>query len=188
MTSFFAEIDELADCLETFSHQDGVGAKIDYSFAMQQEIYEFERLSSLVCAKAVTETNLHCKEAVKQKNAMFQMQQPYYFEHLRTYKANKQHLQDAVKEKQLYDQVMFSEDLLIRSQRDSMSNIIPFLMEPNALTAEKGFRLNPMQTSEMLQIFRLNPKRISVRAIGETEAVEEDFAKEAKLEEFMRVQ
>jgi hypothetical protein len=88
------------------------------------------------------------------------MQQPYYFEHVRTYKTNKQSLQDAVKDRQIYDQAMFSEDLLIRSQRDSMANVIPFLLELNAFTSSNGFTLNPMQSAEMMATFRLNPKRV----------------------------
>lgn len=65
MTNFFADIDELADCLETFSQQDHVTSSLDYSFAMQQELYETERLMALICAQSITETNLHCKEAGK---------------------------------------------------------------------------------------------------------------------------
>lgn len=73
------------------------------------------------------------------------MQQPYWFEHLRTVRANKQNLQDAVKEGQIYEQSTFSEDLLIRSQRDSMANVIPFLLDPFAFTSQHGFRQNPVQ-------------------------------------------
>ena len=103
MPNFFGDIGDLADCLETYSLQDSVLANTEYSYAMQQEIYEGERLAALINTMALTETNLHCKEAAKQssahKSAFYQMQQPYYFEHIRTYKANKQNLQDAVKER-----------------------------------------------------------------------------------------
>lgn len=63
MPTFFGDITDLADCLETFSHQDNQRSHLDYSFAMQQEIYDFEKLSCLICARAVTETNLHCLDA-----------------------------------------------------------------------------------------------------------------------------
>jgi hypothetical protein len=98
MPGFFAEIDEFADCLDCFSHEDGVRAKLEYSYAMQQEIYEFERHSSLTCALALTETNLHCKDA-QRKDRFYAMQQPQWFECVRTSKTNKLLLQDAVKEK-----------------------------------------------------------------------------------------
>ena len=35
---------------------------------MQQEIYEMDKLQSLICAQAVTDTNLHCSEANKPSN------------------------------------------------------------------------------------------------------------------------
>jgi hypothetical protein len=47
------------------------------------------------------------------------MQQPFHFEYFRTMKANKQNLHDALKANQLYEEFVFSEDLLIRSQTDS---------------------------------------------------------------------
>jgi hypothetical protein len=91
MPGFFGDIGELADCLETFSHQDGLTSQLDYSYAMQQEIFDSEKLSCLIVAQALTDSNLHCKDAQGPgKKALFKMQQPYFFEHLRTYKANKQ--------------------------------------------------------------------------------------------------
>jgi hypothetical protein len=72
---------------------------------MQQEIYDMDKLSSLVCAQAITDTNLHCSEANKPANnhsrghsAFYQMQQPYHFEYIRTLKTNKQTLRDALKD------------------------------------------------------------------------------------------
>ena len=65
MPGFFGDIGDLADCLETYSHQDSVTASTEYSFAMQQEIYDSERLAALINAMALTETNLHCKDAQK---------------------------------------------------------------------------------------------------------------------------
>jgi len=63
MPSFFGDIGDLADCLDTFSQQDDVKSRIDYSYAMQQEIYDCEKLSCLIVAQALTETNLHCEDA-----------------------------------------------------------------------------------------------------------------------------
>ena len=101
---------DLAQCVEgdrivqvdrrkgEFRDEDGVRAKLEYSYAMQQEIYEFERHSSLTCALALTETNSHCKDA-QRKDRFYAMQQPQWFECVRTSKTNKLLLQDAVKEK-----------------------------------------------------------------------------------------
>ena len=122
---------------------------------MQQEIYDVEKLASLICAQAVTETNLHCMEATKmntgkhKSSAFYAMQQPFHFEYIRTYQTNKQILRDQLKEKQLYEGKIFSEDLLIRSQSDSQVNIIPFLQVFGAFTEYNGFRNNPMSSQEM---------------------------------------
>lgn len=92
MPAFFGDIGDLADCLDTFSHQDEQRSRLNYSFAMQQEIYDFEKLGCLICARAVTETNLHCLEAKQAnqtagaKGGFYQFVQPYHFEHLRTYR------------------------------------------------------------------------------------------------------
>lgn len=95
-----------------------------------------------------------------------------------------------MKEKQIYDHELFSEDLLIRSQRESMATIIPYLLEPNAFTAAHGFRLNPLQSVETSSMLRLNPRqRIYSKAIMQDDAAEEeDQAKEERLEEHIRQQ
>lgn len=82
---------------------------------------------------------------------------------------------------------MFSEDLLIRSQKDSMANIISFLLEPNSFTAERGFSLNPMQ-AEIAPTFRLNKRQWDQpKDLGETEAGDNQL-KEARLEDYIRTQ
>ena len=62
MPSFFADIDDMADCLENFSHQDDVIASTEYAFANMQEIFDMQRLSGVISALTITETNLHCAD------------------------------------------------------------------------------------------------------------------------------
>ena len=59
---------------------------------------------------------------------MLQMQAPYYFEHKRKLRTNKLTLQDQLKESQLASHQLLSEDLLIRSQREAQTNIVPFIL------------------------------------------------------------
>ena len=66
MPHFFGEIDDLADCLENFSHQDDVITSTEFAYANMQEIFDMQRLSGLICAHSVAETNLHCAEANRQ--------------------------------------------------------------------------------------------------------------------------
>ena len=60
---------------------------------------------------------------------MLQMQAPYYFEHKRKLRTNKLTLQDQLKESQLASHQLLSEDLLIRSQREAQTNIVPFILQ-----------------------------------------------------------
>ena len=53
-------------------------------------------LGGLICAYGVTETNLHCQDAMQGR--MMTMQAPYFFEHNRKLKANKIILRDQMKE------------------------------------------------------------------------------------------
>ena len=133
MPTFFADIDEMADCLESFSQQDGVISSLEYSYSSQQEIYELKRLSSVLCGLSMTETNLHCLDANKGKgtnqNAFTCMQKPYFFEHLQKLKSYRFSFRDVLKENQLVKGEIFSEDLLIRSQREAQASIVPFLFQ-----------------------------------------------------------
>ena len=83
-----------------------------------QEIFDMQRLSGLICAQSVTETNLHCTDANRQVGgsaAFTSMQKPYFFEHKQLLKSNRLGLRDILKESQLVKGELFSEDLLIRS-------------------------------------------------------------------------
>ena len=131
MPQFYADIGDLADCLENYSHQDDVISSTEYSYSNMQEIYDAQRLSGLICASSVSETNIHCADANRQVggsiSAFTSMQKPYYFEHKTQLKVNKLSLRDTLKESQLVKGELFSEDLLIRSMRDSQLNIVPYL-------------------------------------------------------------
>ena len=88
MPQFYGDIDDLAECLDNFSHQDDVGASTTWQHANMQEIFEMQQLSGLICSQSVSETNLHCAEATRQGNSgkynhsLATMQKPYYFDHL----------------------------------------------------------------------------------------------------------
>ena len=72
MPQFYSDIDDLADCLENFSHQDNVIATTEYSYSNMQEIFDMQRLSGYVCALTVSETNLHCADANRQVGGSIQ--------------------------------------------------------------------------------------------------------------------
>ena len=57
------------------------------------------------------------------------MQKPFFFEHLQKLKSNRLTFRDILKENQLVKGEIFSEDLLIRSQREAQLSIIPFLFQ-----------------------------------------------------------
>ena len=126
MPQHYSDIGDLADSLEYFSHQDAVDHQVSYNYANMQELSQMAQLSGLICAQGITETNLHCLEA--KQDRMLQMQAPYYFEHKRKLRTNKLTLQDQLKESQLASHQLLSEDLLIRSQREAQTNIVPFIL------------------------------------------------------------
>ena len=73
------------------------------------------------------------------------MQAPYYFEHKRKLRTNKLTLQDQLKESQLASHQLMSEDLLIRSQREAQTNIVPFILQ-------MGQSVPPGQSSMIRQL------------------------------------
>ena len=85
MPHFYADIDDMADCLENFSHQEDVISSTEYAYANMQEIFDMQRLGGVICAQSITETNLHCADANRQQSgnmaAFTSMQKPYFFEH-----------------------------------------------------------------------------------------------------------
>ena len=139
MPTFYAEIDEMAQCLENYSQQDEVLSQLEYSYSSQQEIFDLKRLNGVICGLSITETNLHCLDANRQKgsnqNAFSSMQKPYFFEHLQKLRTNRLSFRDVLKENQLVAGEIFSEDLLIRSQREAQASIVPFLFQMPLLSS-----------------------------------------------------
>lgn len=131
MPEFFGDIEDLADCLDNFSHQDDVTSSTTFHHANMQELYDLERLSGLICGQSVTETNLHCAKLSRQgaKPGMMTMQKPQYFEHIQNIRLNKQILRECAKEGQLVAGELLSEDLLIRSQQEAIKNTVPYLTQ-----------------------------------------------------------
>jgi len=120
----------MADALEHMSHQDDIACSTSYSFSNMMEINQMKELSGFICAVGITETNLHSYEAGQ--NRMVTMQAPQYFEHVRSLRANKMTLKDQLKENQLLTGQLLSEDLLIRSQREAQTNLVPYIIQMGA--------------------------------------------------------
>lgn len=67
LPGFFGDICDLADCLETFSHQDNVESQLTYSYSNQSEIQSAHELNAVICATGVLDSNVHCKNMQKSK-------------------------------------------------------------------------------------------------------------------------
>ncbi len=63
MPGFFGDIEDLANCLDTFSEQDSTSACLTYDECDQRFLHEHEELAGLVCGCAVLECNLHVQKA-----------------------------------------------------------------------------------------------------------------------------
>jgi hypothetical protein len=77
---------------------------------------------------AITECNLHV--GAPQSGRGFggaTMAKPQYYDYVRKVKENKGALRDFAKENQIATGKFISEDLLIRSNKEIMKNILPFL-------------------------------------------------------------
>ena len=89
------------------------------------------------------------------QDRMVTMQAPQFFEHSRQLKANKLTLRDQLKENQLLTGHLLSEDLLIRSQREAQTNLVPFILQMGA-----GTRGSPAKDlADNLQDFTFSSRR-----------------------------
>ena len=128
----------------------------------------------------MTETNLHAAEATRQGNggkhshSLTTMQKPYYFDHLQQLRTNRLALREYLKESQLVTGELFSEDLLIRSQREAICNIVPFLQQM-PLAPEFGNRLRELQLASQ-------PRGHLGQTLAQEEAVAQNFEKEQRFQ------
>ena len=129
------------------------------------------------------ETNLHCTEAIRQGNSnkyshsLTIMQKPYYFDHLQQLRTNRFALSEYLKESQLVRGELFSEDLLIRSQREALSNIVPFLQQM-PLAPEFVYPLQELKLSSQPKGHLVGQK------LAPEEAVAQNFEKEQRFQTY----
>lgn len=81
MLNFFDNVEDIANCWETYSDLDGQRSKLEYQFGNQQYLQEIDGLNSLIESMAITEFNLHGADfkdshRSSKKPQMLQMQAP----------------------------------------------------------------------------------------------------------------
>jgi len=86
----------------------------------QQYIAELQEQNALLNSMAITECNLHVGAPGR---SMYGMAKPQYYEYVRKARETKLGLREYAKDMQH----MVSEDLLIRSNKEILKNILPFL-------------------------------------------------------------
>eukprot|EP00347_Sterkiella_histriomuscorum_P005182 403357582 len=124
---FFNDIGDLANCFDIFSLTDYLENSIQYSFDSQLQVLEFQQHNALFRAKATTECNFHVVNPKTQQ--LFPMQKPQYYDFVKNYKENKSQMNYVAKEEQILSQKFVSEDLLIRSNKECVKNIFPYLKQ-----------------------------------------------------------
>ncbi len=82
MLNFYADIDDIANCPESYSFTDNVTSSLTYSFNNQQYSYEMDQLSALVATMAITEHNIHGGDLKGSHKNFYAMQKPFYYEHM----------------------------------------------------------------------------------------------------------
>ena len=109
----------------------------------------------------------------KYAHSLTTMQKPDYFDHLQQLRTNRLALSECLKESQLVNGELFSEDLLIRSQREALCNIVPFLQQ---MPLAPGF-------SHRLQELKLTsrPREHLGQTLTQEEAVAQNFEQEQRL-------
>ncbi len=73
---------------------------------------------------AITECNLHVGAPGR---SMYGMAKPQYYEYVRKVKENRVTIREYAKDMQIQSGRFLSEDLLIRSNKEILKNILPFL-------------------------------------------------------------
>ena len=127
MLQFYGDIEDVAECSDIYSQLDGSYSRLEYQYGNQQYLYEIENLNSLVSSMAITECNWHGADKKDKKAQMVQMEVPQFYELMRNLRVTKATIKDQVKEKQIFENKLFSEDLLIRSSRENQRNVLPFM-------------------------------------------------------------
>ena len=135
MLSHFQDVNDVADCFEVYSCLDGHLSTIEYQYGHMLYLDQIHELNSLVESMAITEYNMHGGDENKDpkyNKRMIQMQVPQWFTHLKERKTTRATIREQTKDKQIFENVLFSEDMLIRSMRENQKNVIPYisLMKP----------------------------------------------------------
>lgn len=112
---------------------------LTFAFDNKQYLDEMEGLTTLNNAMAITgkktrviisiEFNLHGGERLDHhnKNQMYTMQKPQFYEFNREVKQNRSLLREQTKDIQMIQNKLISEDLMIRSFKEIQKNILPFI-------------------------------------------------------------
>lgn len=76
-----------------------------------------EDLNAVIDSMAITEFNIHGGD-LSEKKQTYQIQVPQYYAHVRELKQNKLKLRETAKDMQIMKNILISEDLLIRSNKE----------------------------------------------------------------------
>ena len=111
---------------------------------------------------AITEYNLHGYDPDKydekkgakgmdkrdqqsNRRAMFQMQTPQWFEFMRNLRMNKSSIREQTKDKQIFENNLYSDDVLIRSTVENQRHVLPFIsMIPQFVQEHKLYDLSDL--------------------------------------------
>ena len=111
MPDFFSSIEEYADTIETFSHQEWVSESCPYSYDRLQYISELQDSCALCETLALTENNLHGQSS----NKMTTMTKTRYFESKKEKEEAIELLAQVGKIGQIYADEILSLDMLTSS-------------------------------------------------------------------------
>jgi hypothetical protein len=136
MLTFFDSVEDIANCWDVYSELDAAKAKLDYEYSHQQYVSEIDELNALIESMAITEHNIHGADYIdsdkpSKKPKMLQMAKPQFYDCIRNSRINKGLIRELSKDKQIYQNSLYSEDMLIRSTKENRCHYLPYIEKMN---------------------------------------------------------
>ncbi|CDW87611.1 cell cycle checkpoint protein rad17-like [Stylonychia lemnae] len=129
MLEFFNSVEDIANALDIFSLTDNLETRVPFNYDTHAQIKEFEEQNAILKSMSITECNLHV--GGPKNSHLYQMQKPQFYDFTKNLRENRYQIRSMSKDQQILNNKLVSEDLLLRSQKEIVRNILPYMKQMN---------------------------------------------------------